>query len=60
MANADKFLDDYDDMDDNDLYATKISNKPMVHNKKFRARRKIEELRENKRLQQQIDSYCYD
>ncbi len=60
MANADKFLDDYDDMDDNDLYASNISNKPMAQNRKFRARRKIEELRENKRLQQQIDCYCYD
>ena len=60
MANADKFLDEYEDMDDNDLYATKNHDKPMANNKKYKARRKIEELRESKRLQKQLDSYCYD
>jgi len=59
MANVEKFLDDYEDMDDNDLYAEKISNKESTRHKRFKARRRIEELREMKSLKQ-LDPYYYE
>jgi len=61
MAESNKFLDDYDDLENEaDLYVDKVSKRPASQQKKFKARRKIEELRENKRMQQQINSHFYD
>lgn len=59
MNKVEKFLDDYADMDDNDLYATNTNSKQLSHQKRFKARRRIETLRELKRLKQ-LDPYYYD
>ena len=56
MSDIDKFLDDYEDMDDNDLYAARTNHKK-THQRRFKARRKIEKLRELKRLKQLEPNY---
>ena len=59
MQKIDEIFADYYIEEEIELYMEEASSKAS-QNKKLRARRKIEEIRENKRLQRQIDSYCYD
>jgi len=53
--------DDFFDFLENDEEELELyMDKPSAHGRKFKARRKIEEMRENKRLQRQLDSYYLD
>ena len=59
MQKTNDIFSDYYVEEEIELYIEVTSSKASK-NKKLRARRKIEEMRENKLLQRQIDSYCYD
>jgi len=52
-------LDDYSIEEEFELYSERTSA-ISSQKKKLKARRQIEEIRENKRLQREIDSYFYD
>jgi len=58
------YSNDYSDIeyDDEEIeaYMDKLSKTPSEKSKKLRARRRIEEMREAKLLQQNIDSYYFE
>ena len=59
MMTLDQIFDD-DAYDDFDLYNGKVSKPTPPKMKKLKARREIENLKEQKRLKRQIEGYYFD